>query len=152
MIQKILVALDGSPRAPSVFAAATEIARRFDSEVVLLRVIFIPAEFPAAAHTTKLDPLQPEMIREAEVALGSFAASMRDVKMATPVVRHGQPWRVILDASDEFDVDLIVMGSHGYHGIDRILGTTAGKVVNLAHRNVLVVHGVARPPSAASVP
>ena len=37
--------------------------------------------------------------------------------------------------------DLIVLGSHGYHGLDRLLGTTAGKVVNLARRNVLVVHG-----------
>src|SRR5690242_21669525 len=85
MIQTILVALDGSPRAAGVFTAATEIARRFHSELVPLRVIFIPAEFPAAAHTTNVDPLQAEMIREAETALGALAASTPDVTVTPPV-------------------------------------------------------------------
>jgi len=140
MIRTLLVALDGSPRAPGVFAAAAEIARRFQAELVLLRVIFIPAEFPPAGHMTHLDPLREQMIREAEGALGDFASTAPDVMVMPPLVRHGQPWKVILDVSDELDVDLIVMGSHGYHGLDRVLGTTAGKVANLARRNVMVVH------------
>jgi nucleotide-binding universal stress UspA family protein len=37
------------------------------------------------------------------------------------------------------DVDLIMVGSHGYSGVDRLLGTTAAKVVNHADRSVLVV-------------
>ena len=63
--------------------------------------------------------------------------------LETPIVRTGDPWRVILEVGDELDVDLIVIGSHGYKGIDRLLGTTAANVVNMARRNVLVVH--ARP-------
>jgi nucleotide-binding universal stress UspA family protein len=35
--------------------------------------------------------------------------------------------------------DLIVIGSHGYGGLDRVLGTTAARVVNHADRSVLVV-------------
>ena len=35
--------------------------------------------------------------------------------------------------------DLIVVGSHGYSGIDHLLGTTAARVVNHADRSVLVV-------------
>lgn len=150
MIRTILVALDGSPRAPGVFAAAAEIARRFQAELVLLRVIFIPAEFPPAGHLTYRDPLRVQMIRDAEGALGDFAASAPDVRVAPPLVRHGQPWKLILDVSDELDIDLIVMGSHGYHGLDRILGTTAGKVANLAQRNVMVVHAHAPPKPARS--
>jgi nucleotide-binding universal stress UspA family protein len=142
VIRRVLVALDGSPRASGVFATATELARRFEAELVPLRVIFIPAEFPPAAHMTQGDPLAAQMVSEAENALRAFAMSMPDVAVAPPLVRHGQPWKVILDVSDELDVDLIVMGSHGYHGFDRVLGTTAGKVANLARRNVLVVHGV----------
>jgi nucleotide-binding universal stress UspA family protein len=34
---------------------------------------------------------------------------------------------------------LIVIGSHGFSGIDRLLGTTAGRVVNHADRSVIVV-------------
>jgi len=32
-----------------------------------------------------------------------------------------------------------VIGSHGYGGLDRLLGTTAARVVNHADRNVLIV-------------
>lgn len=141
MIRRILAALDGSSRAPGVFAAAAEVARRFGAEVIPLRVIFIPAEFPPAAHVAHGDPLALHMIRDAESALAAFAASVPEVRVAPPVVRPGQPWRIILQMSEEMDVDLMVVGSHGYHGFDRILGTTAGKVANLARRNVLVVHG-----------
>ena len=49
------------------------------------------------------------------------------------------PWDGICRAAREHAVDLIVIGSHGYGGIDRLLGTTAAKVVNHADRNVLVV-------------
>jgi nucleotide-binding universal stress UspA family protein len=49
-------------------------------------------------------------------------------------------------------VDLIVIGSHGYHGLDRVLGTTAARVSNLARRNVLVVHGLSGAPSAGHLP
>lgn len=141
MIARILVALDGSPRAAGVFMASAEIAKRFDAEILPLRVIFIPAEFPPAGHVARADPLERQMFVDAQGALSTFASQMPEVRVAAPLVRHGQPWRVILELSDEMDVDLIVLGSHGYHGFDRILGTTAGKVANLAQRNVLVVHG-----------
>ena len=48
-------------------------------------------------------------------------------------------WDGICHAARELDVDLIVIGSHGYGAIDRVIGTTAAKVVNHADRNVLVV-------------
>jgi nucleotide-binding universal stress UspA family protein len=51
-----------------------------------------------------------------------------------------EPWIGILAAADAVDAALIVLGSHGYRGWDRVLGTTAGKVANSSHRNVLVVH------------
>ncbi len=49
------------------------------------------------------------------------------------------PWDGICRAAREHDADMIVIGSHGYGALDRLLGTTAAKVVNHADRNVLVV-------------
>ena len=43
------------------------------------------------------------------------------------------------DVAKEEACDLIVIGSHGYAGIDRLLGTTAAKIVNHAATSVLVV-------------
>lgn len=47
------------------------------------------------------------------------------------------PWNLRRRAHD--DVDLIVIGLHGYGTLDRILGTTAAKVTNHTDRNVLVI-------------
>ena len=153
MIERILVALDGSPRSAGVLAAAAEIGRRFEAELLPLRVVFIPAEFPPSAHVAHGDPLRVHIVDEAERALSELVASVTGVRIGAPTVRQGQPWRAILQAAADLDVDLIVIGSHGYHGLDRVLGTTAGKVANLANRNVLVVHDGSRrrlPPDDAT--
>jgi nucleotide-binding universal stress UspA family protein len=149
MIRTILVAVDGSDRAAGVMQAAAEIARRFDAQIIPLRVIFVPAEFPPAAHVNEADPLPAHMKLDAERELRELMAQEPGARFAAPEVHHGgQPWRTILRLSEDLNADLVVIGSHGYHGMDRILGTTAGKVANLARRNVLVVHARAEAPSS----
>jgi universal stress protein F len=148
MITHVLVALDASPRAPHVLAAAAEIAARFGAKLTLFRALAIPPDFPPAAHVGACDPLPAFLMKEAEDALQVLVATLQEgVATGGPVVRVGQSWRAILQVADELDVDLIVIGSHGYYGLDRILGTTAGKVANLARRNVLVVHDRTVPPA-----
>lgn len=51
----------------------------------------------------------------------------------------GVAWDGICSYAKEHDVDMIVIGSHGYGILDRLVGTTAAKVVNHADRSVLVV-------------
>ena len=157
MIGRILVALDGSTRAPGVFAAATEVAYRFSSILHVMRAVQVPPEFPAAAAGVLADPLPGYLVDAALEDLTRLTAGGRDstVKVAPLVVRVGEAWRVILEVSEELDVDLIVLGSHGYGTLDRILGTTAGRVANIANRNVYVVHerlDRLKPPISASAP
>jgi nucleotide-binding universal stress UspA family protein len=140
MIRRILVALDGSDRAAGVFDAAAEIAARFGATLLLLRVIHVPPEFPPGGAGFEPDHLPAILTRRALEDMAKLAARRTDLTIEAPLVREGQSWRAILAASDELAADLIVVGSHGYHGLDRVLGTTAGKVANLARRNVLVVH------------
>jgi nucleotide-binding universal stress UspA family protein len=152
MIGKILVALDASNRAPGVLAAAAEVAAKFGATLVPFRAISIPQDFPASAHTSKVDQLPSYLVAEATSALEALVRTVpAALSVSEPIVRVGQPWRFILLVADELNVDLIVLGSHGYHALDRILGTTAGKVANLARRNVLVVHNRVEPPSSASM-
>lgn len=141
MISHILVALDGSERAPGVFAAAVELAARFRASLHPFRAVTVPPEFPAAAAGSRPDPLASHLLERAEEELAEIVATAPPgMHVAPPVVRFGQAWRLILALGDEIDADLIVVGSHGYHALDRVLGTTAARVANVAHRNVLVVH------------
>ncbi len=142
MIRTILVALDDSPRAPSVFATAAEIADRFSATLRLLRVVDMPPEFPAAAHSG-VDSLAAVLDKRARAELSALAGAHPRARIEPTMFAAGDPARAIIEASDELDVDMIVLGSHGYRGLDVILGTTAAKVANQATRSVLIVH--ARP-------
>jgi nucleotide-binding universal stress UspA family protein len=142
MIRTILVALDASPRAPTVFDAALAIADRFEATLHPFRVLRLPPEIPAAGAGAHPDALPSLLTQEAvhEMAAIASARSLGRARVEAPTIGFGQPWREILLAGERLGVDLIVVGSHGYHGLDRVLGTTAGKVANLAHRHVFVVH------------
>lgn len=141
MISRILVALDGSDRAPGVFEAAVEMAAHFRAALRPFRAVMVPPEFPAAAAGSRPDPLASHLLETAEEELAELVGDAPPgVLVEPPVVRIGQPWRLILAVAEETDADLIVLGSHGYHGLDRILGTTAARVANASTRHVLVVH------------
>ncbi len=70
----------------------------------------------------------------------ALTSSVDDVSCETLIDERGPAWRAIMAAADDYDADLIVVGSHGFQGLDRLLGTNAGRVANSASRNVLVVH------------
>jgi nucleotide-binding universal stress UspA family protein len=141
----ILTAVDGSERSGGVLCAAAEIARRCDGRVHLYRSVSIPQEFPAAARMPP-DQLPAILVDEARRELQAIAAGHPDIVIEEPAMTDPpQAWRGILEAGDRLNADLIVIGSHGYGGWDRVLGTTAANVVNRADRSVLVVHD--RPPT-----
>jgi nucleotide-binding universal stress UspA family protein len=125
-----------------VFDAAAEIAARFSAILFPFRALFVPPEFPAAAAGSRADALPDHLSKLATDDLLRITARPvpPGVRIDAPTVRLGTPWRLIIELSDELDVDLIVMGSHGYHTLDRLLGTTAARVANIAQRHVYVVH------------
>jgi len=141
MISGILAALDGSPCSVGVFAAAATMAQQFGATLYAVRVIIVPPEFPPAAAGSPKDELPDFLTREAEREMSTLVARAQSLNSSKVVTRLGSvPWRGILEVAEELEVDLIVIGSHGYRGWDRLLGTTATKVVNHSTRNVFVVH------------
>lgn len=138
-IQAILVALDESPRAPLVLATASMLARGFGAWLFPMRVLDIPPQLPPAAHILP-DDLERVLEARARKDLRELALAEPSVQFGPAIVTQGEPWRLILSTARDLAVDLIVVGSHRYHGLDRVLGTTAAKVVNHATRNVFVVH------------
>lgn len=148
MFSKILVALDGSPRAPDVLATAMTMAARFGAELFPMRAIYIPPDFPPAGAHAPEDPLPKQLRSEAEAELTRLLTSATNgAKIAPPILRltRQAPWHAILEVAAELPADMIVLGSHGYHAIDHVLGTTAAKVSNRAKCSVFVVQG-AHPP------
>jgi universal stress protein A len=111
-----------------------------NAELYLYRTLSVPQEFPAAAAYAESDHL-PELLADtAKRDLNELAKRAPDVQVADTLVTFGSPDHMILEAAESLRVDLIVIGSHGYRGWDRVLGTTAATIANRSKRNVLVVH------------
>jgi nucleotide-binding universal stress UspA family protein len=143
-MKTILVGLDGSPRADGVLAYAESLARSMGSKLVLFRSFGIPPDmtlaWPASDQTLEL-----ALRTQAQKYLESCAAKVPSDLLGGVRVDLGVPWQAVCEAARDESVDLIVIGSHGYSGIDHLIGTTAAKIVNHADRSVLVVR---RPSSS----
>ena len=146
MFTKILVCSDGSESALEATSVAAEIALKFGSQIVLLTV-FDPSIIPATTMGI------PGGSLETTVSAGSYAEERQDeagretisvlrkagVGYTTPRELGHPVDRIISTAVDE-SVDLIVMGSRGLGGFDRLLlGSISDGVLHHAHCPVLVV-------------
>jgi universal stress protein F len=138
-MKRILVGLDGSPRASKVLEAAVRLAELAGGKLVLYRAITVSPDLPREAFVETNRRLEDVLLANAREDLTRAAAHLRPELVDKTMTGFAIPWDGICGAARECEADLIVIGSHGYGGIDRILGTTAGKVVNHADRNVLVV-------------
>lgn len=140
MIARVLVALDASPRAPSVLRMAHDVAQRFGAELFVFRAVRLPAELPPAG-VALADALAPAARHQAAAELETLSVAYPLATILEPALIVGEPWRAILEAADRLHIDLVVLGSHGYAGLDHLFGTTAGQVGNRARHHVLIVHG-----------
>jgi nucleotide-binding universal stress UspA family protein len=140
-MERILVGLDASSRAADVLATAVELARRTGGKLILFRAVGVPHEIPVEAYTMTPASLVELLERDAKGYLDRLAETLPPDLVLATAVGVGTPWQAICQAADQHAVELVVIGSHGYSGIDKLIGTTAGKVVNHARQSVLVVRG-----------
>jgi nucleotide-binding universal stress UspA family protein len=136
-MERILVAIDDSARAPHVLGTAVRLARLTSARLRVYRAIAVPPDFSPAGTG---NPLPRHLHDAAAEHIRDLLAAFLDVASDVVIDESHSPARAILAAADAFDADLVVIGSHGYDLIDRLLGTTAATVVNTAKRDVLVVH------------
>jgi universal stress protein F len=138
-VKQILVALDESERAPHVLEAAVTHARAVGGQLQLLRVCPL-YPYTALAYSSPVPQALPDLLEdEARRQLTELAHGIPAAVRGPVHVRVGVPWQQVCAVAVELDVDLIIIGAHGYHVIERVLGTTSARVVNHADRTVMVV-------------
>ena len=138
-MKRILVCLDASPRAPFVLAAAVKLAGQIGARLSLLRTVGLPPEIDQEVLVHAAADVVENMTSKAKRDLEALAKQHPLAEIEGIHVHVGTPWDAICREAKALDVDLVMLGSHGYSGFDRIIGTTAGKVVNHCDRSVFVV-------------
>jgi nucleotide-binding universal stress UspA family protein len=145
MFKRILVPVDGSSAALRAVDKAVALAQAFGARVDLVHVIdvypfvgigaehaFGQTEYMAAASASANQALARA---EAAVALAGLPCERRIIE--GHVIHEG-----ILEAAESLGSDLIVMGSHGRHGLEKLLlGSATQRVLSHTSLPVLVVRG-----------
>jgi nucleotide-binding universal stress UspA family protein len=158
MFQRILVPLDGSPRAESALVVAARVARAAGSTVVLMQVVGIPAAYTPYFYGPDIaqSPMYAQEFLEieqlnAEKYLAEIAKSdvLAGIKVETTAI-PGTAGMTILDTASEGHIDLIVMSSHGATGFKRwALGSVAQQVSRHSSVPVLVLREDGTAPTSA---
>lgn len=139
-MKKILVGVDGSVHEREVLRIARELADAQSAQVYLVRAVGLPTQrLPFDVLSLSPDEVEQAMMNLAQAELIPLLQSLPEAQRGGAHAVLGSPMPVIEKLARELDVDLIVIGSHGHGVIDRILGSTAAKIVNHADRSVLVV-------------
>jgi universal stress protein F len=139
-MKRILCCLDSSPRAAHVLSAAVDLAKGTGAKVMLFRSVGLPPDMhPLMTVGTTPAHLVDLLLENAGKELDTMARQVPPELLEGAFTHVGTAWDAICQAAKDKEADVIVLGSHGYGALDRLLGTTAAKVVNHADRSVYVV-------------
>jgi nucleotide-binding universal stress UspA family protein len=144
MFKRILVPIDGSPTSLRGLRVALELARQLKAR---LRLIHLGNAIPPAPRKSEgmtAQELFAAMKKRAEKLLENQAAlcRARGVKTDTAlyIALAGRPGKLVVAEARKWRADLIVMGTHGRHGLPRIaLGSDAEKIARMAPVPVLMI-------------
>src|SRR5579871_1495209 len=117
-MKKILVGLDGSPRAQNVLDAALALAKLTGAKVFVVRAIGLPPAMPPHVWALEEASLIDALRKDADKYLAECSAKIPADRLLGTKASIGVPWQAICDEAKKADVDLIIVGSHGYSAVD----------------------------------
>ena len=144
MFKRILIPLDGSPRAEQALPVAARLAQASEGTILLLNVVNTTQQAMAYGLGGAFVPssalendLTGGQVYLDQLTQRTHLRGMADVERQ---VVSGNPAEKILQMAEEQHIDLIVMTSHGYTGIIRwLLGSIAERVAHHAPIPVLIM-------------
>ncbi|WP_049921270.1 universal stress protein [Halopiger djelfimassiliensis] len=140
MYDRILVPTDGSSEVERALEYAFDLAHTHDATIRAIYVVNTTG-YGGLPMETAWEGISDALRREGEAAIGRVEElAPGDIDVETAIL-EGVPSRVIVDEASPEVCDLVVMGTHGRGGIDRLLlGSVTERVVRRAPVPVLTVH------------
>lgn len=140
-IKKILLPTDFSDSALHALIYAADLARKYSAELFIINVIYdIESASGLYVPHISVDEMFKEMENSSRKELENFGAAHYSGLKANYAVLRGTPYEEILKYADSNSVDLIVMGTHGRKGLDRLFfGSTVDRVLRHSLLPVLTV-------------
>ncbi|MEJ7587458.1 MAG: universal stress protein [Ferruginibacter sp.] len=150
-MKKILVALDYNPTAEKIAETGYALAKATNAEIILMHVVAEPNYYstleysPVMGYTGFSSPDMLMLVDDSEVKKASMdfleqsKKHLGDENIQT-LIGEGDCADAILKAASDFNVDIIVMGTHSRRGLDKILmGSIAEKVLHHADVPLFII-------------
>jgi nucleotide-binding universal stress UspA family protein len=141
---KILLAVDDSKFSEAAVQAVLAQARPQETEVRVLHVLEPPSLLlgrEMGGYDPEFEAVWRDLQEQAKALVEKAAGKLRTAGFSvTPALEEGDPKSKIIDVANEWNADLIVLGSHGRKGLQRFLmGSVADSVARHANCSVEIV-------------
>ena len=153
MYKKILLPTDGSENSKRANKHALWIADKSNADIVIMYVIEshfpeLATGLPFSTLPTPDERFYEEIREEGNKIIDNFKQELEDVQCkgickntnVKSIITEGKPSNEIVSILDKENIDLVVMGASGRHGLDRfVIGSVTERVVRNAKKPVMVI-------------
>ena len=143
---KLLIAIDGSEFSQAALQSVIDRPWNAGTEIKVLHVVEPPALLigrEMGAYDPEFETVWKALREQAKELVEKAAQKVRAAgfTVSTELV-EGEPKSLIIDVANEWHADMIVMGSHGWSGLNRFLmGSVSQAVVRHSHCSVEIIRG-----------
>ena len=147
-MKKVLIAIDYTPASEKVAETGYALAKAIKAEVAIVHVIteaafyamdYAPIMGYKGGYTTGTLEVLDDITKEAENFLAASVKHLGDSSITTMVLQ-GETRAAILQCSIDWNADLIILGSHSHHGLERLFSTDlAGYILKHSKIPVLAI-------------
>jgi nucleotide-binding universal stress UspA family protein len=147
MKQPILVPVDFSPHSEAALLKACELAKCMKLPLLVLHVVHDPGEMPGyyariakKKQLMRIEDIAREMFDDFIASVVKKHPKIAELKAVETMLVLGLPVTRILHVVEKTDATMVVMGSQGRTGLERMmLGSKAEQVVRLCPVPVMIV-------------
>jgi len=141
LFKRILVPTDASEYSRRALKMALELARSVQAEVVLLHVSYTPQAYWGYTISYGITVTQEQLDQNGELALEATLSGIDSEQVVIhKIVESGHPVTMIVEQIKKDNIDLVIMGSHGYGAIaGSVLGSVSQRVLQRASCPVLII-------------
>lgn len=134
--KRALVAIDLCQHTAQLLDKSNNIASKFSATIIPLHVV----EPSLSSEHIYVDQkkYKHDIIEEANSALQPYFKQHPGLGDEL-LIKVGDPTNTILATADELDCDLMIIGSHGKHGVKKLLGSTASSITNKCPIDLVVI-------------
>jgi len=137
-IKKILIAIDDGPTSEKVASSGFQLGQQLNAEIALISVVDTTALMTDGGVTPgELEDIIKNDFKKNQQLLTDKI--FKDYKVWT-FVEKGKPFETILKVAEEWEADLVVMGTHGRTGLSHlIMGSVAEKVIRHSTKPLFII-------------